>query len=56
MLKLLASVFGCRWTGWKWIFIATLKIEAKFFKLFPPVFKNIDINGRGLFSLGVLRL
>ena len=36
-LKLLASVFGCRWRGWKRI--APWKIEAKLFKLFPRVFK-----------------
>ena len=54
MLKLLASVFGCTWPGWKRI--ATRKIEAKPFKLFPRVFKKIDIIGRGLFSLCELRL
>ena len=54
-LKLLGSLFGCRrlWPGWKRI--ETWKIEAKLFKLFPNVFKKIDINGRGLFSLCELR-
>ena len=37
-LKLLASVFVCRWPGWK--MITTRKIEAKLFKLFPRVFKK----------------
>ena len=45
MLKLLPSVFGCRWPGRKRI--ATSKIEAK---------QKIDINGQGLFSLCELRL
>ena len=36
-LKLLASVFGCRWRGWKWV--ATRKIEAKLLKLFLRIFK-----------------
>ena len=30
--------------------------EAKRFKMFPHVFKSIDINGRGLFSLCELRI
>ena len=38
MLKLLASVFGCRWRGWK--LIATWKIEAKLSSCFYASLKN----------------
>ena len=54
VLRLIASVFGCRWPRWKRV--ATREIEAKLFNLFPRVFERININGRGLFSLCPLRL
>ena len=54
MLKLLASVFGCRWPRRKQI--ASLKIEAKFFQVVATSLQKIDINGPGLFSLCELRL
>ncbi len=38
-LKLLKSVFRYAWLGWKRI--ATWKIKAKLFKLFPRVFKKM---------------
>ena len=34
-MKLLPSVFGCRWPGWKRV--TTWKIEAKLFKLLPRI-------------------
>ena len=41
MLKLLASVFSLRWPGMAW---NGLEWPGR-------VFKKIDVNGRGLFSL-----
>ena len=40
-LKLLTSIFGCGWLEWKWI--ATWKIQAKLYKLFPSVVKKKSI-------------
>ena len=48
-LRLLTSVFGCGWLGWKWV--ATWKIKAKCFKLFPGIFKKINIYSLRLISI-----
>ena len=48
-LKLKTSVPGCTcgWPGWIWLQFEKFRLNR--FKLFPLVFKNIDINDRGLF-------